>query len=193
MALTFDGFLDSKTSFGVTIRCHPELVSELNAKLSDGFKYKRIEMDSELTGRVVDIGVLGALGFMSVVVLFFWIERLLFFRGLKIDQYATREALELDSTTHLSIISSIGANAPYVGLLGTVLAVIVTFYTMGQSGSMDVKMIMTSLALALKATAMGLFVAIPAIFFYNHLSRKCDVVLTKWDIAQKQSHATKTI
>lgn len=53
---------------------------------------------------------------------------------------------------------------------------------MGESGNMDVKNIMTSLALALKATAMGLVVAIPSMFFYNHLSRKVEVIVTKWEI-----------
>jgi len=114
------------------------------------------------------------------------VERVLFYRGVKVEEYSTQEALELDITNNLGIISSFGANAPYIGLLGTVLSIIVTFYTLGQTGDMDVKNIMTSLALALKATAMGLVVAIPAIFFYNHLNRKVDVLLTKWTIYQKE-------
>ena len=57
---------------------------------------------------------------------------------------------------------------------------------MGQSADLDAKMIMTSLALALKATAMGLIVAIPSIVFYNHLARKIEVLLAHWDIAQKK-------
>jgi len=143
-------------------------------------------MDIELASQIVDYGVLGLLAFMSFLTLFFWIERLLFYRGVRVEEYSTQEALELDITNNLGIISSFGANAPYIGLLGTVLSIIVTFYTLGQTGDMDVKNIMTSLALALKATAMGLIVAIPAIFFYNHLNRKVDVLLTKWTIYQKE-------
>jgi len=143
-------------------------------------------MDIEFLSQIVDYGVLGLLGFMSFLTLFFWIERLLFYRSVKISEYSTQEALELDITNNLGIISSFGANAPYIGLLGTVLSIIVTFYTLGQTGDMDVKNIMTSLALALKATAMGLVVAIPAIFFYNHLNRKVEVLLTKWTIYQKE-------
>lgn len=135
---------------------------------------------------MVDYGILGLLGFMSFLVLFFWIERLLFYRGVKVESYQTQEALELDITNNLSTISSFGANAPYIGLLGTVLGIIITFYTMGQTGDVDVKNIMTSLALALKATAMGLVVAIPAIFFYNHLNRRVDKFLTQWIIHQKE-------
>ncbi|KIM08735.1 MAG: biopolymer transporter ExbB [Sulfurovum sp. FS06-10] len=143
-------------------------------------------MNIELLSQIVDYGVIGILGLMSFLTLFFWIERLLFYRGVKVENYQTQEALELDVTNNLSIISSFGANAPYIGLLGTVLGIIITFYTLGQTADMDVKIIMTSLALALKATAMGLVVAIPAIFFYNHLNRKVEVLLTKWVIHQKE-------
>jgi biopolymer transport protein ExbB len=53
---------------------------------------------------------------------------------------------------------------------------------MGQMDNIDAKMIMSSLALALKATAMGLVVAIPAMMFYNHLARKIEVLIAKWEI-----------
>ncbi len=143
-------------------------------------------MNIELLSDIVDYGVLGLLALMSFLTLFFWIERLLFYRGIKVEEYKTQEELEMKVTNNLAIISSFGANAPYIGLLGTVLGIIITFYTMGQTADMDVKHIMTSLALALKATAMGLAVAIPAIFFYNHLNRKVEVILNKWIINQKE-------
>jgi len=150
-------------------------------------------MNIEQLSQIVDYGIIGLLGLMSFLVLFFWVERLLYYRKVEVKNYTTQEALELDITKHISILSSFGANAPYIGLLGTVLGIIVTFYTLGQSGNLDVKTIMTSLALALKATAMGLAVAIPAIFFYNHLSRKIDVLLTKWIIWQKETDATSKV
>jgi len=150
-------------------------------------------IDIELVSKIVDYAIIGILGFMSFLTLFFWIERVLFFRRIDISKYSTKEKLEIDITNNISILSSFGANAPYVGLLGTVLGIIVTFYTLGESGNFDVKTIMTSLALALKATAMGLFVAIPAIFFYNHLVRKIDVILAKWDILQKGGDEVKEI
>jgi biopolymer transport protein ExbB len=150
-------------------------------------------MNMEQLSDIVDYGVIGVLGVMSFLVLFFWVERLLFYKKLNISSYSTQEALELDITNNISIISSFGANAPYIGLLGTVLGIIVTFYTLGQSGNMDVKTIMTSLALALKATAMGLVVAIPAIFFYNHVTRKAEVIMTKWLILQKENNANQKV
>ena len=142
-------------------------------------------IDIKLLSHIVDYGVLGVLAFMSFLTLFFWIERLLFYRSVEVEDYQDIEELEIDITNNLSIISSFGANAPYIGLLGTVLGIIITFYTMGQTADMEVKHIMTSLALALKATAMGLIVAIPAIFFYNHLNRKVEVILNQWIINQK--------
>ncbi len=143
-------------------------------------------MNIELLSQIVDYGVLGLLALMSFLTLFFWIERLLFYKQVKVSKYTTLEELEIEVTNNLSIISSFGANAPYIGLLGTVLGIIITFYTMGQTGEMDVKNIMSSLALALKATAMGLVVAIPAIFFYNHLNRKVEVLMNKWIIHNKE-------
>lgn len=56
-----------------------------------------------------------------------------------------------------------------------------TFYTMGREGMMDTGKIMTGLALALKATAIGLVVAIPSITFYNFLLRKVKVLITQWE------------
>jgi biopolymer transport protein ExbB len=55
---------------------------------------------------------------------------------------------------------------------------------MGTDGNMDVNSIMVGLAMALKATAAGLMVAIPAILFYNGLMRKVDVLVAHWRAAQ---------
>ncbi len=133
----------------------------------------------------LDFGVMGLLILMSIVSLWLFAERLMFYRSVRNDDYADRELLELDLSDNLSIISAIGSNAPYVGLLGTVLGIMITFYTLGDIGAVDTKKIMTGLALALKATAMGLVVAIPAIAFYTILLRKAERILTHWDVAQK--------
>ncbi|MBV5277710.1 MAG: TonB-system energizer ExbB [Campylobacteraceae bacterium] len=140
---------------------------------------------------LVDYGVIGLLGVMSFLTFFFWVERLLFYRSLDLAKYPHKEELEMEITNHVHILSTFGSNAPYIGLLGTVFGIILTFYTMGQSGEMDVKHIMSSLSLALKATAMGLIVAIPAIFLYNHLVRKIEKILVQWKLLHKVStHAT---
>jgi biopolymer transport protein ExbB len=131
---------------------------------------------------LIDYGVMGTLVLMSIVSLWFFIERLLFFRTVRCEEYVNREELELDLSDHLGAIAAIGSNAPYVGLLGTVLGIMVTFYTLGDTGAVDTKQIMTGLALALKATAMGLVVAIPAIVFYTVLLRKMERIVTQWDV-----------
>ena len=78
-------------------------------------------------------------------------------------------------------LATIGSNAPYIGLLGTVLGIMITFHTIGTQGYLDATRIMVGLALALKATAFGLLVAIPSIVFYNTLLRRVKVILLEWD------------
>jgi len=139
-------------------------------------------MNIELIRALIDYGVIGVLVLMSFITIWLYIERLLFFKNIDLNKYKKKQELEIDLTKNISIISSFGANAPYIGLFGTVLSIIITFYTMGQMDNIDAKMIMSSLALALKATAMGLVVAIPAMMFYNHLARKIEVLIAKWEI-----------
>jgi biopolymer transport protein ExbB len=131
---------------------------------------------------VIDYGIIGLLIFMSLAAFGIAIERYLFFRTLKFFDYADRKSLELALTERLHLIASIGSNAPYIGLLGTVLGIMFTFYSMGRNGFMDTGKIMIGLAMALKVTAVGLLVAIPAVFIYNLLLRKAKVVLMQWDI-----------
>ncbi|MDX1295939.1 MAG: TonB-system energizer ExbB [Sulfurimonadaceae bacterium] len=130
----------------------------------------------------IDYGVMGILIVMSIVSLWLFIERLMYYKSVRYETYENKDQLELDLSDHLGTIAAIGSNAPYVGLLGTVLGIMVTFYTLGDTGAVDTKQIMTGLALALKATAMGLVVAIPAIVFYTVLMRKAERIATLWDI-----------
>ena len=131
---------------------------------------------------VIDYGIIGLLVFMSLAGFAISIERYLFFRTMKLYDYPERKRLELALTERLHLIASIGSNAPSLGLLGTVLGLLFTFYSMGQNGFMDTGKIMIGLAMALKVTAVGLLVAIPAVFIYNLLLRKAKVILMQWDI-----------
>jgi len=137
-----------------------------------------------LAETALDYGVMGILLLMSIVTLWLFIERMMFYKSVRIEDYTHRDNLELDLTDNISVISAIGSNAPYVGLLGTVIGIMITFYTLGDVGAVDAKKIMTGLALALKATAMGLVVAIPAIVAYTIVLRKVERILTKFDVAQ---------
>ena len=131
---------------------------------------------------VIDYGIIGLLVFMSLVAIAIAIERFLFFKSMEVMEYGDRKSLELALTKRLHLIASIGSNAPYIGLLGTVLGIMFTFYSMGRNGFMDTGKIMIGLAMALKVTAVGLLVAIPAVFIYNLLLRKAKVILMQWDI-----------
>ena len=134
---------------------------------------------------IVDYGIIGLLAFLSFLTFALAIERMLFFRGVELDDYGHEKELELDLSKNLSAIASIGVNAPYIGLLGTVIAIILTFYIIGdQQDTINPGEIMKHLALALKATAAGLVVAIPATVFYNALLTKVDRILSEWEILQ---------
>ncbi len=134
---------------------------------------------------IIDYGIIGLLFFLSFITFAFAIERVLFYRGVKLTDYKNKTALELDVSKRLATIASIGSNAPYIGLLGTVLAIILTFYIIGdQQDTINPGEIMKHLALALKATAAGLVVAIPATVIYNALLTRVDTILARWEIAQ---------
>ena len=134
----------------------------------------------------LDHMVLGVLGLMSFLMVAFSLERYFYYKRVKLKQFQHIELLQSDLTNNLTMISSIAANAPYVGLLGTVIGILLTFHAMGQ-GDIDVNKIMVGLAMALKATAAGLLVAIPAILFYNGLMRRVDVLTAQWRAEQKPS------
>ncbi|WP_373073164.1 TonB-system energizer ExbB [Sulfurimonas sp.] len=135
----------------------------------------------KLAEKWIDYGVIGILVLMSIVTLWLFIERMMFYSSVKIEKFDHRDTLDAVLTENLTTISTIGSNAPYVGLLGTVLGIMITFYSMGNVEQIDPKAIMSGLALALKATAMGLVVAIPATIVYNALMRKVDIIITRYD------------
>jgi len=129
----------------------------------------------------VDYIILGILGLMSLIMLWKVVERYIFFVRMDVRDYPNIHELNIALERNLTPIYTIGSNAPYVGLLGTVTGILITFYDMGQhGGNIDAAQIMVGLALALKATALGILVAIPSIMFYNMLSRKVDIRREKW-------------
>ncbi len=136
---------------------------------------------------IVDYGIIGLLILMSILTFTFAIERLLFYRSVKLSDYSHKLELELDLSKRLGSIASIGSNAPYIGLLGTVLAIILTFYIIGdKQNDIDTGEIMKHLALALKATAAGLVVAIPATVIYNGLIGRAERLIAEWEILQDE-------
>ncbi|MEN6320845.1 MAG: TonB-system energizer ExbB [Syntrophaceae bacterium] len=131
---------------------------------------------------VIDFGIIAVLVVMSVIALAIAAERRAFYKKLQIAAYTDKKTLELHLTRRLHIIATVGSNAPYVGLLGTVLGIMLTFSKMGSQGIAETGQIMFGLALALKATAVGIAVAIPAVVMYNFLLRSAKELILKWEI-----------
>lgn len=134
----------------------------------------------EFLKQYLDFFIFGVLGVMSFLLVWYVIERYLYYRSVNVGEFKSHNKLSVALTERLTVISIIGVNAPYVGLLGTVLGILITFWDIGQGGKIDPGTIMLGLALALKATAAGLVVAIPAVMFYNALLRKVDVLISDW-------------
>jgi biopolymer transport protein ExbB len=82
--------------------------------------------------------------------------------------YMKMEKMKLEKG--LAVLATLGSNAPFIGLFGTVLGIIRSFAYLGsQSGS---NAVMSGVSQALYATAIGLFVAIPAVVAFNIFSKK---------------------
>jgi biopolymer transport protein ExbB len=140
-------------------------------------------MEMEWLSGAIDFGVIGLLIALSVVVVAIALERFFFYRSIDLNSFTNIKALELELTRRLVVVASVASNAPYIGLLGTVLGIMLTFYNMGLDASADASKIMIGLALALKATAVGLVVALVSVVAYNALLRKAKVLLLQWEIA----------
>ena len=135
----------------------------------------------------VEYGIIGLLIALSVWSVAVAVERWLYYRRVNLAQFSDVQTFEMALTKRLVIIGTVAANAPYIGLLGTVLGIMMTFHTMGTSGTMAVNTIMIGLSLALKATAVGLLVAIPCVVMNNILRRRVAELLTTY----KVEHGTR--
>jgi biopolymer transport protein ExbB len=86
-----------------------------------------------------------------------------------------------DLERYLSFLATIGSNAPYIGLLGTVLGIMKAFNDLAQATEAGQQTVMAGISVALIATAAGLFVAIPAVVAYNYYQRKVRGILQNLD------------
>jgi biopolymer transport protein TolQ len=75
-------------------------------------------------------------------------------------------------TRLMPTLGTIGAAAPFVGLLGTVWGILDAFLRIGEAKATDLAVVAPAIGEALVATAMGLFAAIPAVVAYNYLGRR---------------------
>lgn len=129
----------------------------------------------------IEYSIMGLLVFMSFLTLWFSLERYFFLSKVNLQDYKKKGELENSLTNNLTTISTIASNAPYIGLFGTVCGIMITFYKISENSNFDTNSVMMGLALALKATALGILVAIFATVIYNGLARKVEVLMTKWE------------
>jgi biopolymer transport protein ExbB len=96
-----------------------------------------------------------------------------------VKSYLGEERLRLEKG--LTVLATLGSNAPFVGLFGTVLGIIQAFGELGQNsgGSGGTTGVMLAISEALVATAIGLLVAIPAVAAYNTFSRQLRQLLSE--------------
>ena len=99
------------------------------------------------------------------------------------QSFALSKKNEFES--RLSLLATIGSNAPFIGLLGTIFGVMDAFHALGASGQASAPIVMMGIAKALLATAVGLIVAIPSILFYNFLRRQTRVILHHFEYIEK--------
>ena len=92
----------------------------------------------ELLKHNIDYIIIGILGVMSFFVLWYTIERVIFYSRVNINGYTSIETLEEALTKNLTTLYIIYSNAPYIGLLGTVAGIMITFYDMGMASKKNV-------------------------------------------------------
>ena len=86
----------------------------------------------------------------------------------------------------MGIMATTGATAPFVGLLGTTMGVVNAFTGMAAAGSGGLAAISAGIAEALITTALGLLVAIPAVWLYNYFSNRIEMVSMEIDYGSKE-------
>ena len=101
-------------------------------------------------------------------------------------QAVTRESLRLESG--LTVLATVGSTAPFVGLLGTVWGIYHALIKIGQTGQASIDAVAGPVGEALIMTALGLFVAIPAVLAYNFFVRMNRVTNNKFDTFAHDLH-----
>lgn len=94
---------------------------------------------------------------------------------------------ELDGLErHLPFLATIGSISPYIGLLGTVIGIMISFHALSNVTQATIALVAPGISEALIATAMGLFAAIPAVIFYNNFNAKVERLYSSYDIFKEE-------
>ena len=143
---------------------------KVNSTIIDVFKFKRFDIlntlrsEDSIHGRVLDIALNDQLNQQSVKEAF--------------NSFVLTNRKILDRG--LPWLATIGSNAPFIGLLGTVLGIMKAFKDLGMAQGSTIsstQAVMSGIAEALVATAVGLFVAIPAVIAFNIFQKKVKFIL----------------
>lgn len=86
---------------------------------------------------------------------------------------------------YLNFLATVGSNAPFVGLLGTVMGIMKAFNDLAQNSAAGNEVVMLGIAHALIATAIGLFVAIPAVIGFNYYSKMVKDTVQTIEVAKE--------
>jgi biopolymer transport protein ExbB len=107
-------------------------------------------------------------------------------RWMVVERVARRElvATGVELRRGLGVLATVGSTAPFVGLFGTVAGIIDAFHELdGQGG---IAAISIGLAEALVATALGIVVAIPALWAFNHLTQRVTRLMAALECAAEE-------
>jgi len=94
---------------------------------------------------------------------------------------AAKAAERVRLERRLAFLGTLGNNAPFIGLFGTVIGIIKAFHDLSMEMHSGARVVMAGISEALVATAMGLFVAIPAVVAYNYFQRQIRARLASSD------------
>jgi biopolymer transport protein ExbB/TolQ len=94
---------------------------------------------------------------------------------------------KIDLERRIAVLGTLGNNAPFIGLLGTVLGIINAFHSLSQRVQGGPSVILKGISEALVATALGLFIAIPAVVAYNYFVRKVRKILVHSESAARMA------
>ena len=96
-----------------------------------------------------------------------------------LQRAAVVEVNKLEHRVHL--LATTASITPFIGLFGTVVGIVNSFQGIAGTGSTSLTVVAPGIAEALVATAAGLGAAIPAVYFYNHLTNKVRLYLSMMD------------
>jgi hypothetical protein len=101
----------------------PAWGERLSSVIADATAWLSAAKPAEWLAVGIDWGIVGLLVLLSVIAVAVGLERYFFFRSVNPKSFTSIKALELTLTQRLTVVASVAANAPYIGLLGTVLGI----------------------------------------------------------------------